>query len=283
MTESLFSNLPQAEEPSTPPGRKWLIYSVLAAAGLLAMMVVPVLIGPRTDSSDNETEEVDAEEVAKQEERRLLEQLVENSIQPSRLGSEADESMTAQELNRWWLEYGPGSGDAATVGGTNLSTLQSLLGDDAANLAMAETFSRKDVAHLATALSFRLAGLTLTTGLSSDREKVTRAFYFIVRNMQVVADDASLPATFPYQAMLWGRGRGEDRVWAFVELLRQIRIDGFVIVPADDEIGYPLVGVAIDEGVLLFDPILGLPIPSLSAESDDGCASDDGSNFHRGP
>lgn len=269
MNDSLFSDIPPSVEPSAPSSRKWLYYSVLASGGLLALLAIAVLIGPSTESNVDEPEDVDPVEIAQQEERRLLEQLIENAIQPARLGAEADESTTAQELNRWWLEYGPGSAESLTYEPEYLSSLQTFMGADAANLATANTFSRKDVAHLATALSMRLAGLTLTTPLTSDREKVTRSFYFVVRNMQIVSNASAQPSTFPYQALLWGRGRAEDRIWAFVELLRQIRIDAVLVTPADDENAYPLVGVVIDEGILLFDPILGLPIPSLTADADD--------------
>ncbi len=237
------------------------------------MILLPVLFGGSGDTTVEEQEAENPEEVAEQEELLLLEEVVE-LIQPERLGVDTDEATIAQELNRWWIQYGPGSEEDSEIVAAHREPLLALLGDDAAQLALDDVFGRRDVAHMTTALAFRLAGLTITTGQADEAEQATTCFYFVIRNIQLDriaanVSESGWSAAFPYQTLLWGRGRGEDRVWAFAELLRQMRFDSVVVLPADGDAGHPLVAVSVENDLLLYDPILGLPIPSLSVESDE--------------
>ena len=70
----------------------------------------------------------------------------------------------------------------------------------------------------------------------------------------------------PWQTILTSQGTALDRAAVFMELLRQNRIDGFLILPhgaaKEKSATFPiLVGAVLDGKIRLFLPGLGLPIP----------------------
>lgn len=85
-----------------------------------------------------------------------------------------------------------------------------------------------------------------------------------------------LPQQFPWQTMLLGYGTVWDRIWVFVELLRQQRIDACLLaVPHPEQADFPLiwaVGVLSEGEIYLFIPMYGMPLPGSSgpALAEDG-------------
>ena len=88
-----------------------------------------------------------------------------------------------------------------------------------------------------------------------------RLFDWVVRNVQLEADEGALPRR-PWQALVYGRGTAAERAWLMARLCRQAGMDAVVLMAASAE-GAPwlCVGVVLDGQVYLFDPRLGLPVP----------------------
>jgi hypothetical protein len=109
----------------------------------------------------------------------------------------------------------------------------------------------------------------------SSFEKLARAealFDWVVRNIQLVADGDRAPER-PWQTLLYGRGTAAQRAWIFALLARQQGLDVVVLGVPGEETGQNdaaapgavsfWLPALVDEGELyLFDPRLGLPIPS---------------------
>lgn len=100
-------------------------------------------------------------------------------------------------------------------------------------------------------------------------------FDWVVRNIQLEAPPAIAPGTefvpvycYPWETLIFGRGTAIDRAWVFVLLLRQLGIDaGLVGLVRRESLGGEridmwAVGVLVDKNVYLFEPTLGVPIPS---------------------
>jgi tetratricopeptide (TPR) repeat protein len=102
---------------------------------------------------------------------------------------------------------------------------------------------------------------------ATDVDAAVALFDWTVRNLQVDADGAREAVTVhhPWQALIYGHGTAAHRAWVFVELCRQQGIEAAVIQPAageGDQAAPLLVGALIDGEIYLFDPSLGLPLPS---------------------
>lgn len=99
----------------------------------------------------------------------------------------------------------------------------------------------------------------------SDREVAAALFDWTVRN--VALDGAGAPATVyhPWEALAYGHGSAAMRAWVFAGLCRQQRIDVVLLRPVveGDPEKAPLLAAAIADGELyLFDPLLGVAIPT---------------------
>jgi len=102
-----------------------------------------------------------------------------------------------------------------------------------------------------------------------DMDRAVSLFYYVARNMHIADVGAPLAV---FDAMLLGRGTAEHRAWVFAELLRQLRIDSVILRPGPSQpsegSGKLLVGALVGTDVFLFDPQLGLPIPSPADTGD---------------
>ncbi len=97
-------------------------------------------------------------------------------------------------------------------------------------------------------------------------------FDWTIRNIQLDPLDEppgepgdALLGQFPWETLLLGRGDVLERAWVYIELLRQEGIDAALLgLPRKDTQALQAwaVGVLIDGQVFLFEPVLGLPIPS---------------------
>jgi len=95
-------------------------------------------------------------------------------------------------------------------------------------------------------------------------QRAKALFDWTVRNIEI-RPETSLPQQYPWQTLLMGTGSAWDRVWIFMELLQEERINSCLLsVPHPEnpqEEFYWAVGVLIDDEVYLFLPHHGLPIP----------------------
>lgn len=108
----------------------------------------------------------------------------------------------------------------------------------------------------------------------SDSDDLSRArslFDWVVRNIQLVsADDPDYAALVAFtgpvfnSSLLIGKGTELERAWLFVLLLRQLRMQACYVgrTDADGHFQPRWVGALIRGELYLFDPVLGLPVPS---------------------
>jgi hypothetical protein len=104
-------------------------------------------------------------------------------------------------------------------------------------------------------------------GSESDKLKqAERLFDWVVRNIQLEANDTALPRR-PWQALVYGRGTAAERAWVMAMLCRQAGIDAVILTaPTSGGATWLSVGVVINNDLYLFDPRLGLPIPGPGGE-----------------
>lgn len=103
-------------------------------------------------------------------------------------------------------------------------------------------------------------------GESNRLAQVALMFDWVVRNLQLEADEGSLPRR-PWQALANGRGTATQRAWVFALLCRQAGFDAAVLTAATGEDSeWMAVGVVVEGEVYLFDLELGLPLPGPNGE-----------------
>ena len=148
--------------------------------------------------------------------------------------------------------------------------LTRLLGKDGADDLLANRADAFDAVHVRDALLNYAAADNLTQGAETDRDRVVRLFENVVRTITPQGAGTADAPLMVYEARLFGRGTAEDRACLFANLLRQLRIDAVVLRPSagesPDDAGPWWVGVLLEDGVYLFDPVLGLPVPAAGAE-----------------
>jgi len=130
--------------------------------------------------------------------------------------------------------------------------------------------SRFDGHALQEAVWFRDVSLWARGNVLDDLEQAQSLFDWMVRNIQLEADDPKRIPLFPWETLLFGRGTAAERSEVFILLVRQLGLDAAMLAveaePQADEDGQKTlrpwcVGVLIEGDVYLFDPVLGLPIP----------------------
>jgi hypothetical protein len=107
-------------------------------------------------------------------------------------------------------------------------------------------------------------------GRDTDLEIAIRLFDWTVRNVQLVDPNESAVEHLPTEILLLGRGTAEDRAWIFLLLARQAGLDAVMLATRKDgssELRPWIPAIWIDQNWYLFDPQLGLPIPSPSEDA----------------
>ena len=102
----------------------------------------------------------------------------------------------------------------------------------------------------------------------NDTEIVLRLFAWSCR--LVALRPAGIIGQMPWQTLITGQGTAMERAAVFMGLLRQYRIDSFLVRPAAvtaEQLSAfpPVVAVVINNSTALFLPELGLPIPASGA------------------
>jgi len=124
-------------------------------------------------------------------------------------------------------------------------------------------FSPDDALVLREAVWLRDVSVWVRGTSVDELSRARNLFDWTVRNIQLSAANQersrsvwNLPQS-PWETLLFGQGTATDRAWVFVLLCRQQGIEAAVLFPA------PLVGVLANGRCFLFDPTLGLPVPSM--------------------
>lgn len=252
------------EDTAAGNRRMWLIGGGLA---LLIIVVFLITTRPNGDSAPTTTETAAAgDSVAEQSQRQLLSML--DGMRPERLGVSSDLEGQVNDLNFWWREQPEAA--KSELGSEERELVGKLLGDAAAQFAAAARFSERDAAQIRDALLFRAMAQQVAGVAERDIDKCVAAFELVMRQVALAAAGEPPPLT-AFEVLLAGRGTAADRAWAFAEVLRQLNIDSVILAPrGEEDAALWLVGAIVPgEGVYLFDPAVGLPVPgSANAESE---------------
>jgi hypothetical protein len=185
------------------------------------------------------------------------------SISPGRLGISSDRIQAVNRLNAWRSECGDLVGPEEVAG--EQDELRELLTAETLTRTLSERFLPEDVSHVRNALLCRDIVARLTDAQPNSIDRYFLLLQFVVRNEMLVPPDLrkELPLT-PYEALQFGLGTDEDRAWTLAEMLRQLRTDLVLVRPRDEQVqAHWLMGIVDAKlGTLLYDPRLGLPIPS---------------------
>ena len=180
--------------------------------------------------------------------------------QPDRLGLDSSADQVASLLNRWWIRSGEAI-DPANVFDEHATTLlEQNLPEQTLERAVDTRFDERDVEFIRDA---QLLREIVDRALMQEDNPQVALFDWVVRNVELESATDAIPKT-PYEILMFGRGTAEDRAWVFAELMRQMRLDTYIIKPADaGESGRWLIAVE-DQNQLsqLFDPVIGVPVPS---------------------
>lgn len=139
------------------------------------------------------------------------------------------------------------------------------INDDETARWKAGNYDARDAIHIRDAmLNHSIAGY-LAARSEDELEQVRAVFDFVVRNTALRGpDELDLPLGI-YEILLLGQGTAEDRAWLIATVLKQIRVDCVVVRPAGDagsEADAWLLGIVLKGQVYLFDPRLGIALPS---------------------
>jgi hypothetical protein len=108
------------------------------------------------------------------------------------------------------------------------------------------------------------------SGRANEQERVVALFRHLMRNMSLLPADSTRIPVGLYESMLTGLGSLEDRIWAFAEALRQRSLDTIVLQAASPgDSASPdialaadiLIGVVVEDRLLLFDPLRATAVP----------------------
>ncbi len=98
-------------------------------------------------------------------------------------------------------------------------------------------------------------------------DQACEIFDWVVRNIQLINKSEESPHLL-WELMMYGRGTAAQRAWLFVALCQQQNLPAVILeIPQSSGKPYVLVGVQSDEGLSLFDPRLGLPLPGQNGKS----------------
>lgn len=235
-----------------------------AAAAVMLLVLFLAFLRQDAAPTSQTTDSTDDPAVADAELlRQLRATLV--GLRPENLNVSVDIQGVAGDLNLWWADYSPRTPPADAT--PSAAVVRNWLGDQAAENAAFARFRPRDAAHIRNAQLYRAIASSLAAAGQSKRDLVAAAFDLVVRQMTLVPSFANQVPLGSFEVLLAGRGTADDRIWVFAEILRQLNIDCVLLEPnspaADPAMPQKLVGAIIPEGIVLFDPHLGLPIPPV--------------------
>lgn len=130
-----------------------------------------------------------------------------------------------------------------------------------------DSYDERDALHIRDCLLTHAIANNLATRSNDELGRAQAVFDFVVRNIALRADGEPELPLGTYLLLLVGRGSAEDRVWICASILKQLRIDTVIVQSATDAESDPdawLMGVVLNNRVHLFDPRLGIAIPSTA-------------------
>ncbi len=181
------------------------------------------------------------------------------SVDPERVQFNLDMESRISELNRYWTTCGS-KGDEPIV--SDLGPIESGVEGEYRQRVLSPRFSQRDIEHIRQSLLLSRIATRIGEDNQSDLDRTLAALVIVSQQIEPLPEGSAAdhPLT-PFECLLLGQGTGSDRAWVFAEILRQLHLDAVVLMSAEADIS-PLVAAIVKEDVYLFDPLLGLPVPS---------------------
>jgi hypothetical protein len=181
---------------------------------------------------------------------------------PDRLIITASPDMPVSLLNQWTQSCVDHDQIQLTL---KKEQLKDILDGEILERTLDPRFDTVDAMHIRDNLLYKEIAENVAGYKSAEIDQVVALFDFVVRNIALrEVEEAVIPLT-AFRVMMFGRGSVEDRIWLFSNLVRQLKFDTVLIsLSTDVSNGNKktyLVGVILNSGVHLFDPLLGIPIP----------------------
>ena len=238
---------------------------------VVAVSMAGALFGVASCGQDSSSNSKNGEQrpEAKSDESQL-EQRMDNildMLQPDRLGISSDRDNAIASLNDSVQTDSQSTQSDGSPDGKELPLLSRLLSTDELARVNDVRFHGRDAEHIRNCRWYNNAAKFTTASASNDLDRIVDLFDYVVRNVDLIADESDAIPLEPFALFMLGRGTAEDRAWLFANLLRQLRFDAVILSPANTDksdakqSSHWLVGVLLEGKVYLFDPWLGLPIP----------------------
>ncbi|MFK7779196.1 MAG: hypothetical protein QM501_13905, partial [Gimesia sp.] len=182
-------------------------------------------VNSENDSQDPEAEKVDAD----------CDSFIDNSmsmLEPDRLGISSSVERSVGLLNQWTFKCGNFDSKPPVVTDSQKPFLQKYLNE--AQLAKMDLtrFTELDGRFIRDAQLFNGMMNAAIKGQSSDLERSTAAFYYCMNNVALITNEKNVQPISPYEICIFGAGSAEQRVWIYINVLRQLRIDAVLFRPA---------------------------------------------------
>lgn len=247
---------------------------IRVAAGLLSTVLVSGLTGCGEAPAPVKVEDPAQQQVNTAEEsRRKLSSAIQR-IRPETMATQTRREMVVNSLNSWLATSAEREVEKIKISEQNSAALSPA----ALRTATAVRFTENDIVYIRDCLLmkeltesiWKQADSMSTSGKASEEERVVALFRHLMRNMSLLPADSTRIPVGLYEAMLTGIGGVDDRIWAFAEALRQRSLDSIVLQaatpgdPASSDITVAadvLIGVVIEDRLLLFDPLRGTAVP----------------------
>jgi hypothetical protein len=208
-----------------------------------------------------------------EESRRKLGSAIQR-IHPETMATQTRREMVVNSLNSWLATSAESEVEKIKISEQNSAALS----PTALRTATAVRYTENDIVYIRDCLLmkeltesiWKQADSVSTSGQATEQERIVALFRHLMRNMSLLQADSTRIPVGLYEAMLTGIGGVDDRVWAFAEALRQRSLDSIVLQaatpgdPASPDVALAadlLIGVVVEDRLLLFDPLRATAVP----------------------
>ncbi len=208
-----------------------------------------------------------------EESRRKLSSAIQR-IHPETMATQTRREMVVNSLNSWLASSAESDVEKIKISEQNSAALSPA----ALRTATAVRYTENDIVYIRDCLLmkeltesiWKQADSMSTSGQATEQERIVALFRHLMRNISLLQADSTRIPVGLYEAMLTGIGSVDDRVWAFAEALRQRSLDSILLQaatpgdPASPDIALAsdlLIGVVVEDRLLLFDPLRATAVP----------------------
>lgn len=184
-----------------------------------------------------------------------------HQLRPENYSIAAASDKPVNLLNSWHLKV---TNPGATV--TPVTPPVGWVDEASTGRLTATSYDDRDAVYIRDAMLNHSIAKYLAARAQDEVGQIQAVCDFVVRNISLRGDDEPEIPLGLYELLLVGRGAPEDRAWICAKLLKQLRIDSVIVRPmgAAENSEEWLFGVLLDSKTYLFDPRLGLAIPSTN-------------------